>query len=116
MKITIYEKEKIVIFRLKGRVISPSIKKVLETVDETIAGRVPSPKLVFDFKEVTQINSAGLGMLTKIYIDILPHEGKIALINTNKHIRDVIIGTRLSAVLKCFKSEEDAVDALLQHP
>ena len=115
MKITVCEKEEVVIFRLKGRVISPGIKKVLETVEETLTGHASSSKLVFDFKEVTRIDGAGLGTLMKIYTEIRPHGGKIAIINMNKHIRNVIVRTGLIAILKCFKSENDAVAALLRH-
>ncbi|RKU17406.1 hypothetical protein C6503_10950 [Candidatus Poribacteria bacterium] len=114
VKITVCKKEEIVIFRLKGRVISPSTKKILETVEETLTRHASSPRLVFDFREVTRIDGAGLGMLMKIYTKILPCGGKIAVININKHIRNVIVRTRLIAVLKCFKSESDAVAALLQ--
>ena len=115
MKITVCEKEEVVIFRLKGRVISPSTQKVLETVEETLTGHTSSPRLVFDFREVTRVDGAGLGMLMKIYTKILPCGGKIAVINMNDHIRNVIVKTRLIVVLKCFKSEDGAVAALLQH-
>lgn len=115
MKITVSEKEEVLIFRLEGRVISPSIKKVLETVEKTLTGHASSPRLVFDFREVTQIDGAGLGTLMEIYAGILPRGGKIAAINMNKHIRNVIVRTRVIAILECFKSENDAVAALLRH-
>lgn len=115
MKITVCEKEEVVIFRLKGRIISPSIKKVLETVEETLTTLTSSPRLVFDFKEVTRIDGAGLGTLMKISSKIRPCGGKIAVINVNNHIRDLIVKTRLITVLKCFKSEADAVTVLLRH-
>ena len=115
MKITVCEKEEVVIFRLKGRMISPSTKKVLETVEAALAEHASPSKLVFDFKEVTRIDGAGLGMLMKIHTEIFPCGGRIAVINIKKHIRNVIIRTGLIAVLKCFKSEDAAVAALLQH-
>lgn len=115
MKITVSEKKEIVIFRLKGRVIAPRTKRVLETVEETLIRHASSPRLVFDFREVSQIDGAGLGTLMKIYAEVRRCGGKIAVINMNKHIRNIIIRTRLIAILKCFKSEDDAVSALLQH-
>ena len=95
--------------------ISPSVKKVLDTVEETLIQHVSPPRLVFDFREVSQIDGAGLGTLMKIYTKIRPRGAKIAVINMNKHIRNIIVSTRLIEVLKCFKSEDDAVSALLQH-
>ncbi len=115
MKITVSKKEEVVIFRLKGRVIAPSTESVLETVEETLIRHASSPRLVFDFREVSQIDGAGLGTLMEIYAKIRPCGGKIAVINMNKHIRNIIIRTRLIAVLRCFKSEDAAVSALLQH-
>jgi len=115
VKVTVCEKEEIVIFRLKGRVLSPSTKKVLETVEATLTRHTSSPRLVFDFREVTRIDGAGLGMLMKIHTEIFPCGGRIAVINMKKHIRNVIVRTGLIAVLKCFKSEDAAVAALLQH-
>ena len=116
MKITVCEKEEVVIFRLKGRIISPGIKKVLETVEETLNGHASSPKLVFDFKEVTRIDCAGLGTLMKISSEIRPCGGKIAVINMNKQVRNLIVKTRLITVLECFKGKDDAVTALLRCP
>lgn len=95
--------------------ISPSIKKVLETVEETLTRHASSPRLVFDFRKVTQIDGAGLGTLMKIHVRIFPRGGKIAAINMNKHIRNVVVRTRVIAILECFKSEDDAVSALLQY-
>ena len=116
MRITVSEKKEVVIFRLKGRIISPCIKKVLEAVEETLTRHASSPRLVFDFKEVTQIDGAGLGTLMKVSSEIIPCGGKIAVINMNKHVRKLIVMTRLTTVLECFKSEDDAVTALLRHP
>ncbi len=116
MTITVSEKKEVVIFRLRGRIISPCIKKVLEAVEETLTRHDSSPRLVFDFKEVTQIDGAGLGTLMKVSSEIIPCGGKIAVINMNKHVRKLIVMTRLTTVLECFKSEDDAVTALLRHP
>ena len=85
--------------------ISPSTKKVLETVEAALAEHASPSKLVFDFKEVTRIDGAGLGMFMKIYTEILPRGGKIAVINISDHIRNVIVKTRLITILKCFKSQ-----------
>ena len=113
MTITVSKKEEIVIFRLKGRFITPSNRIVLETVEQTLCGRVSYPKLVFDFKEVTLIDCAGLGTLMKISTDTMRRGGRTAVINMNEHIRKITVMTQLSTVLECFKSENDAVTTLL---
>ena len=115
MIITVTKKEEIVILRLKGRFITPSDRKVLETVEQTLRGRVSYSKIVFDFKEETLIDCAGLGALMKISTDILPRGGRLAIINMSKNIKNVTVMTQLSRVLECFKSENDAITTLLGH-
>lgn len=115
MAITTSEKEGILIFRLNGRIITPGIKEVSETVEAALAAHASPPRLVFDFKEVTGMDSSGLGVLMKIYSDIQPCGGKIAVINVNKHVRNLIVMARLITVFKNFESEDEAVVAL-QHP
>ena len=115
MAITVSEKEGILIFRLRGKIIAPGIKEVSECIEEALEVSSSPPKLMFNFKEVTRIDCAGLGVLMKIYSDIYPRGGKMALINMNKHIRHLIVGTRLITCLEYFKSEDDALNALLRN-
>ena len=116
MEIKLSEKEGILIVRLRGRIISPDVKEVSETVEETLAVSSSPPKLLFDFKEVAGIDSSGLGALMNIYSRIHPRRGKIAMINVNKHVRNLIVMARLITVFKSFESEEAAVASLLQQP
>lgn len=116
MPITVSEKEGIVIFRLSGRIITPGVKEFSETIEEALQDEASSPKLLFDFKEVTGMDSSGLGALMKTYSDIHPRGGQIAVINVNKHVKNLIVMARLITVFKSFESEDDAVAALLQHP
>ena len=115
MAITVSEKESVIIFKLSGRIVSPGIKEISETMEETLAVSPSPPKLVFDFKEVTGMDSSGLGALMKIYSDIHPRGGKIAVINVNKHVKNLIVMARLITIFKSFESEDDAVTALLRH-
>ena len=116
MEIELSEKKGILIFKLRGSIISPGVKEVLETVEEALAMSSSPPRLLFDFKEVAGIDSSGLGVLMNIYSRIHPHRGKIAVINVNKRVKNLIVMARLITVFKSFESEEAAIAALLQHP
>ena len=111
MTITVSEKEGVIIFKLSGRIISPGIKEISETMEKVLAVSPSPPKLVFDFKKVTGMDSSGLGALMKIYSDIHPCGGQIAVINVNKHVKNLIVMARLITVFKNFESEDDAVAA-----
>ena len=112
MVITVSEKDGVIIFRLSGRIISPGIKEISETVEEALTVSTSPLRFVFDFKKVTQIDSSGLSVLMRIYSDIHPREGKIAVINVNKHVKNLIVMARLITVFESFESEDDAIAAL----
>ena len=114
MAITVSEKEGVVIFRLSGRIFTPGVKEVSETIEEALAVYSSTPRLLFDFKEVTGMDSSGLGVLMKIYSDIHPRGGEMAVINVNKQVKNLIVMARLITVFKNFESEDDAIAALLQ--
>jgi len=112
MVTTVSKKEGVIIFKLSGRIVFPGIKDILKTVEDALVVSSSSPRLVFDFKEVTQIDSSGLGTFMKIYSDIYPREGKIAVINVNKHVKNLIVMARLITFFKNFESEDQAIAAL----
>ena len=116
MVTAVSEKEGVIIFKLSGRIITPGVKEVSETIEETLAAHVSSSRLVFDFKAGTGMDSSGLGILMKIYSDIHPCGGRIAVINVNKHVKNLIVMARLITVFKNFESEDDAIAALLEYP
>ena len=116
MEVTVSEKEGIVIFRPSGRIMTPGIKEFSDAVEEALGGHSSPLRLVFDFKEVTRMDSSGLGALMKVYSDVQADGGQIAVINVNKHVKDLIVMARLITVFKSFESENEAVAALLQDP
>ncbi len=116
MAITVSQREGVVIFKLSGRIITPGIKEISETVAEALTGCPSPPRLVFDFKEVSGMDSSGLGALMKVYSDIRPHGGTIAVINVNKHVKNLIVMARLITVFKSFENEDDAVTGLMRQP
>ncbi len=116
MAIIVSEKAGVLIFRLSDRIISPVTKTISETIEATLSAYASPPRLIFDFKKVTGIDSSGLGVLMKVYADIRPRGGKIGVINVNKRVKNLIIMARLITVFKNFESEDDAVATLLQDP
>ncbi len=115
MAITVSEREGVVIFRLTGRMIAPGVKEISEAVEAALVTQTSPPKFLFDFKEVTGMDSSGLGVLMKVYSDIHPRGGEIAVINVNKQVKNLIVMARLITVFNSFESEEEAIAALLRH-
>ncbi len=116
MAITKLERDGIIIFKLDGRIIAPVVQEISDTVQSTLSDLEEPPRLVFDFKDVTNMDSSGLGALMRIYADIHPRGGTIAVINVNKHVKNLIVMARLITVFQNFDSEDEAVSALLNSP
>lgn len=116
MAITQLERDGVIIFKLDGRIIAPDVQEISDTVQNTLSELEEPPRLVFDFKDVTSMDSSGLGALMRIYADIHPRGGTIAVINVNKHVKNLIVMARLITVFRNFDSEDEAVWALLNSP
>ena len=116
MAITQLERDGVIIFKLDGRIIAPDVQEITDTVQKTLSELDEPPRLVFDFKDVTSMDSSGLGALMRIYADIHPRGGTIAVINVNKHVKNLIVMARLITVFRNFENEDEAVWALLNSP
>lgn len=116
MAITQSQRNGVFIFKLDGRIIAPAIQEVTEVVENVLTQIEEPPKLVFDFKDVIGMDSSGLGALMKIYTEIQPRGGKIAVINVNKHVKNLIVMARLITVFRNFENEDEAVCALSNPP
>ena len=66
-------------------------------------------KIVLDFKNVTRIDSAGLGMLVSKYLSARRHGGTIKLLHLTHHSDHVIDITRLDTVFEIFDDEKAAL-------
>ncbi len=53
-------------------------------------------KFLFDFADVTQIDSSGLGKLIGLHISIAQKGGRVGVINVSKTIDDLLALTRLT--------------------
>ena len=116
MAIIQLEQDGVHIFKLEGRIMGPDIQELKDTVEKALSEISETPKLVFDFKDVIGMDSSGLGVLMKIYADIHPLGGTIAVINVNKHVKNLIVMARLITVFRNFETEEEAVWSLLNPP
>ena len=71
-----------------------------------------APKFLIDFADVTLVDSSSLGALMEAHISITKNGGRIAVINVSKHIKSLIVGSRLINTFEHFESENEAVSAL----
>lgn len=98
----------VTVLRLAGRlVIEDGDTPLGSTIDALLAqGRV---KLVLDLRQVTYIDSAGLGLLVSRYVRARRRGGNLRLVQLSARSSHLLAITNLAAVFGVFASEAAAI-------
>ena len=104
------EREGIVILDLKGPL-------TLGQGDLELRDRLPAlhqsgkVNIILNLKEVTEIDSTGLGTLVFGLAKLRRSGGRLALLNVNRTHLKLFLLTRLAVAFEFFDEEQDAVDS-----
>jgi anti-sigma B factor antagonist len=98
----------VTIVELDGQlVLDDSDIPLRDHVNRLVAeGRV---KIIVDMRNVTRLDSAGIGMLVSKYLTASGKGGSLKLLQPTVHSRYLLEITKLSTVFEIFESEEDAI-------
>ncbi|HYL38568.1 MAG TPA: STAS domain-containing protein [Bryobacteraceae bacterium] len=100
------------VLRLHGRFATGQDSSYLRGKTEELKGSGFS-KVLADFSQVEYIDSTGIGFLIAIYTSILKNaDGRFALANLNRRVREVLELTRLANVMPIYPNEQAALEAL----
>lgn len=109
-RITILEEHvaDITVLRLSGRLeLDEGDLTLRDYVNKLIAEE--RVKIVLDLKNVTRIDSAGIGMLVSKYLTARKNGGTIKLLHLTRHSDHLMDITRLVSVFEIFDDEEEAL-------
>ena len=83
MESKFYDKDKLLVFKIKEEIDDCSVQKIRRRADYEIERYMPR-KVIFDFDSVTFMDSAGIGLIIGRYklINMIGGELKIANVNT----------------------------------
>jgi anti-sigma B factor antagonist len=103
-KATVRQEGDVAVVDLSGRI---TLGDGSGTVRETVKGLVGSghKKVLLNLKDVTYIDSAGLGELVGSYATVTNQSGQIKLLNAQGKVRDVLQVTKLYTVFESFEDE-----------
>jgi len=98
----------VTIIELHGRLVLEDNEIPLrDHVNQLVAeGRV---KIILDMKDVTRLDSAGIGMLVSKYLTAGRRGGGLKLLRPTAHSRYLLEVTKLSTVFQIFESEDEAI-------
>lgn len=71
------------------------------------------PKIIVDMKKVPFINSAALGIFLNIFKEVEKKNGRFGLCSISSDVDNLLEITKLGSVLEIFKSQDDAMDSII---
>ncbi len=108
MKTSVREVRGVSILDLKGKItIGSGDIQLRETINKLVEdGR---KNILINMKEVTTIDSSGIGELVGCYTSVTNKGGKLKLLHLPPKISDVLTVTQLITVFDVYESEPEAV-------
>ena len=107
-KATFRELGAVTIIDLSGYLMLGESSAILRRAIQESIGRKRS-KIILNFRDVTDIDSAGVGELVAAYTAMKARDGRLKLLNPPKKICDMLELTQLSKVFEVFTKEESAL-------
>jgi len=80
-------------------------EKVRDLLDEG------SKKILLNLRDVSYVDSSGIGELVSSYTTLNSHGGKLKLLNLTKKLQDLLMITKLLTVFETFDDETEAVNS-----
>ena len=107
-KATFREIGPVTIVDLSGMFMLGESSAVLRKAILELIGKRQS-KIILNFRDVTSIDSAGVGELVAAYTEIRRIEGRVRLLNPPKKVCDILELTQLSKVFQVYADEPSAL-------
>jgi len=108
MKVNVRQRDGVTILDLKGKItIGVGDVALRNAVQDAINGG--ATKVVINLKDVTTIDSSGVGELVSAYTTATNRGAKLRLANLPAKVTDILQITQLITVFDVFDSEDEAV-------
>ncbi|HVR08598.1 MAG TPA: STAS domain-containing protein [Thermoanaerobaculia bacterium] len=108
MKVNVRQRDGVTILDLKGKItIGVGDVALRNAVQDAINGG--ATKVVINLKDVTTIDSSGVGELVSAYTTATNRGAKLSLANLPSKVSDILQITQLITVFDVFDSEDEAV-------
>jgi len=112
MDVNVEHRDGVIILRLGGRIVGIAGGELRQVIEEQLEDAPESPKFLFDFAEVSRMDSSGLGTLIGLHVSVARKEGRIGVINVSNSINNLLVIGRLITTFERFESEAEAIAGL----
>jgi anti-sigma B factor antagonist len=86
----------------------------IEALKDRVAAHLRDGRrqFVLDLHQVSQMDTTGLTAVVTTYIAVQKQQGRIALVNPQMRVRELLRVTKLDTLFQVFDREDDAVESL----
>lgn len=104
MEIQYLEEDKVLLFEITEELDHHAVEKLRRKADYEIERYIPR-KVIFDFNNVTFMDSAGIGLILGRYKNISILGGKLEVINVAENINKILKMSGLDKIININKEE-----------
>ena len=95
-----------------GKIVGTAVSELREKLALELLDASDTPCFLINFEHVHKIDSSALGMLVNVHVIATQLKSRIGIINVGRHIRNLLVLSRLVNIFEHFESEEAAIFAL----
>lgn len=99
--------DEVTVLDLQGRLVLDETEQFRRRVDDLV--QKERLKVLLNLKDVTYIDSAGVGMMVGKYLSLRRKGGDVKLLHLSPRSHRVMTITKLLTVFEAFESEEQAI-------
>lgn len=107
MEVNYLKEDKLLKFKLTEELDHHIVEKIRRKADYEIERYIPR-KVIFDFDNVSFMDSAGIGLILGRYKNISILGGKLEVINANKSVNKILKMSGISKLIEIKSKEECA--------
>jgi len=109
IKVKYENRENIMIVKLEGELMLEDVNKLKSEFNEF---RSSHKYFIFDFENVSMIDSSGLGFIVYCLKSLREKDGDIKIHNLKNQAKLIFEITRVNSILDIFESEELAIESI----
>ena len=98
-----------------GKIVGNAVSELREKLALELLDASDAPRFLINFKHVHKIDSSALGMLVNVHVNAAQMNSRIGIINVGRHIKNLLVLSRLVNVFEHFESEEAGILALADY-
>lgn len=112
MSTTIRRQENLVIVvEPHGRIVGENVSALQDAILPEVKA-FDHPRILINLEHATAMGSQGLGVLIQTYATVKRKKGRIGVIHIGRHIKNLLILSRLTTLFEHFETEAEAIEAL----